>query len=550
MAAVPRIRIKADQDVWVESAHLAGASVYAKAKVVSVRGSSVQVLARGTNATVTTEDCYAVHPGDAVPDHCQLTFLSLPTMLENTRQRFMRDQIYTLVGDILVAVNPFKPIKGLYGEKVMAQCRGKRLYNCACGPHVYAIAEKAHASMVRALASQGIVVSGESGAGKTEANKSLMNYLVWRGTGGAHRAGSSGAATLTATIMDTNPILEAFGNAKTTRNKNSSRFGRYVLMQFSDAHQVVGAEIRTFLLERSRVTSTSAAKERSYHVLFQVLAGGGVPGLSVEGCRYLTMSGTATIDGVDDRRDFGELTRALRAVGLGAEEVGVVWAFVGGMLHLGNVRFGEGGGKAAVANASELQRAEQLLGTARLQPLLERREMTVRGETALVELTPQKAAGARDALVKIMYSRLFAFLVGRINRTTHKPQLSRRYIGLLDVYGFEWFEVNSFEQLCINFANEKLQQFFLVTVFESEKEAYKAEGVPWEPIPYADNAPIIAILEASPHGTMSRGHWALGIGHWALGIGHWALGIGHWALGIRESRSGGAAAHDPGLLPG
>ena len=132
--------------------------------------------------------------------------------------------------------------------------------------------------------------------------------------------------------------------------------------------------------------------------------------------------------------------------------------------------------------------------------------MTVRGETALVELTPQKAAGARDALVKIMYSRLFAFLVGRINRTTHKPQLSRRYIGLLDVYGFEWFEVNSFEQLCINFANEKLQQFFLVTVFESEKQAYKAEGVPWEPIPYADNAPIIAILEASPHGAMSRGH--------------------------------------------
>ena len=252
--------------MWVESTHLAGASVYAKAKVVSVAGSSVQVQARGANATVPRADCYAVHPGDAVPDHCQLTFLSLPTMLENTRQRFMRDQIYTLVGDILVAVNPFKPIKGLYGEKVMAQCRGKRLYNCACGPHVYAIAEKAYASMVRAAASQGIVVSGESGAGKTEANKSLMNpnpnpdpnpnpnpdpdpnqankslmnYLVWRGTGGAHRTGSSGAATLTATIMDTNPILEAFGNAKTTRNKNSSRFGRYVLMQFSEAHQVVG----------------------------------------------------------------------------------------------------------------------------------------------------------------------------------------------------------------------------------------------------------------------------------------------------------------------
>eukprot|EP00964_Phaeocystis_antarctica_P105775 scaffold70755_cov69-Phaeocystis_antarctica.AAC.1 len=155
--AVPRIRIKPDQDVWVESAYLAGASVYAKAKVVSVDGSSVQVQARGANATVPRADCYAVHPGDAVPDHCQLTFLSLPTMLENTRQRFMRDQIYTLVGDILVAVNPFKPIKGLYGEKVMAQCRGKRLYNCACGPHVYAIAEKAYASMVRASASQGIV---------------------------------------------------------------------------------------------------------------------------------------------------------------------------------------------------------------------------------------------------------------------------------------------------------------------------------------------------------------------------------------------------------
>ena len=126
--------------------------------------------------------------------------------------------------------------------------------------------------------------------------------------------------------------------------------------------------------------------------------------------------------------------------------------------------------------------------------------MTVRGETALVELTPQKAAGARDALVKIMYSRLFAFLVGRINRTTHKPQLSRRYIGLLDVYGFEWFEVNSFEQLCINFANEKLQQFFLATVFESEEQQYKDEGVPWSPIPYSDNMATITSIENGTNG--------------------------------------------------
>ena len=187
--AVPRARIKPDQDVWVESAQLAGASVYAKAKVVSVSGSSVQVQARGANATVqvAAADCYAVHPGDAVPDHCQLTFLSLPTMLENTRQRFMRDQIYTLVGDILVAVNPFKLIQGLYGTEVMAQCRGKKTWQAACGPHVYAIAEKGYVAMKKSSGNQCIVVSGESGAGKTETNKYAMRYLAWRSRAGGSR---------------------------------------------------------------------------------------------------------------------------------------------------------------------------------------------------------------------------------------------------------------------------------------------------------------------------------------------------------------------------
>jgi myosin-5 len=192
-------------------------------------------------------------------------FLSPPTLLENTRARYMEDKIHTLVGSILVVVNPFRRIPGIYDEAMMLQCINKKLYNAGCGPHKFAMAEQSYAAMKKQRNNQCIVVSGESGAGKTETNRQLMRYLIWRG----NRDKTNAEDTLTQKIMDTNPILEAFGNAKTTRNNNSSRFGRYCLVRFGDTCDVVGAQVRVFLLERSRVTSTSKAKERAYHVMYE-----------------------------------------------------------------------------------------------------------------------------------------------------------------------------------------------------------------------------------------------------------------------------------------
>jgi len=495
--------IKVGQYVWVKDAAIAGTDLFTKGHVLSIDEKG-KVTLETSNGIKTQElilplaECHQPHPGDDVPDHCQLMFLSQPTLLENTRVRYMADKIYTLVGEILVAVNPFRWIPSIYGQDIMMQCKGKKLWNCGCGPHVYGISEKAYAAMKKSRTNQCIVVSGESGAGKTETNRQLMNYLVWRGTD------SQSEDTLTQKILDTNPILEAFGNAKTTRNNNSSRFGRYVLVRFSEGNEVVGAQVRTFLLERSRVTSTSKANERSYHI-FYMLVSGKTPHApeAVEKYRYLSMSGCTTVPTWDDVEEFKVTNKSLLSVGVPQADLDTCWACVGAMLYIGNIDFGSGDGKAVIADtsaSSPVRIAEKLLCVEDMSILLCQRQITVNGEVTFAEHTPANAATARDALVKIMYARLFSYLVLRINETVDDASKAKLYIGLLDVYGFEFFEVNSFEQLCINFANEKLQQFFLKTVFDAEEQAYKEEGVPWISIAYADNGDIIDLCENNTKG--------------------------------------------------
>ncbi len=554
--------IKEGMRVWVKDPTMAGTDLFTKGYILSLNGNKATVETtdgiKTQELVIHASECHQLHPGDDVPDHCQLMYLSQPTLLENTKRRYMQDKIYTYVGDILVAVNPFNWVEGMYGEHVMKQCRGKRLGLAECGPHAYAISEKvrgegeaaaassppapsrprattpahaaaatttppvsrphpgnrprsaaaarpapahpppaspvrtpsqAYAAMKKRKANQCIVVSGESGAGKTETNRQLMNYLVWRGSD------AQSSRELTQKIVDTNPILEAFGNAKTTRNKNSSRFGRYVLIEFDGAAEVMGAEVRTFLLERSRVTGTSKAKERSYHVLYQLVSAKTAHANEpITAYRYLSMSGCTSIEGIDDAADHADVSKAMLSVGIRPDEADMTWSYVASMLYLGNIDFGKGE-KAAVADGKPLAKAEGQLGVASLEQLLVKRSITVNGETTWIDHTPQEAAMARDSLVKIMYARLFTYLVKRINATVHAPGKTAHHIGLLDVYGFEFFEVNSFEQLCINFANEKLQQFFLSTVFQGEEIQYKEEGVPWTPIAYHDNKDVIELCE-------------------------------------------------------
>ena len=457
-------------------------------------------------------------------DHCQLTELTGDTLLANTRRRFDKDLIYTTVGSILIAVNPFADVSGLYGDEAMAQCKGHRLGLAPQGPHIYSIAESAFASLRLGKGSasmpsakrQVIVVSGESGAGKTEANKQLMSFLCWRG-------GSTDASSgLTHQILEANPVLEAFGNAKTVRNANSSRFGRYVLLLFDAARGTVrGAKTQVYLLETSRVTATSGADERSFHIFYQMLAGG----RRIEGgtqtapslFRYLSR-GAGIIRGVDDAADFGAVERALGRIGLGADEMSTLWELLLALLHLGNLTFLLGGseGHAAIsdAGADTLQIASTALGCASIRTLLETRRITVRGETTVIHHTPDKASSARDALVKAVYSRTFIWLVSRINHSTAAPSGSTTSgttsdssaggvaaeggpsVGLLDIFGFENFKHNSFEQLCINYANEVLQQLFLSCVFAAESLLYEREGIRHPPLHFDDNAHVLRILDA------------------------------------------------------
>ena len=503
--------IKADGKtyVWVKDAGLAKDALYIRGLVKAIDEEKHKVTVEASNGTkcdvldLPIKECHEVCPGDDVNDHCQLMYLSEPTLLENTRRRFEKDQIHTYVGEILVVVNPFKRTVECQGHPVLsdavkAMCVNKKLLTAECGPHIYSMAEKAYVQLqtsekkVKHLQSQCVVVSGESGAGKTEGNRALMNYLIYRGSAGG------APSDLTEKIMTANPILESFGNAKTMRNNNSSRFGRYTLMRFDKDWGVSGAQVRVFLLERSRVTSTSNEDERSYHAFYQLIKAG-TQYIAPNDCkahRYTAFPGTA-IDspGINDTEWFADCNKGFASIAVSPSEVDVMWGYVAAMLLMGNIDFGTGD-HAAISDTETLHALEEKLGITNGTQMLTMRSLTTMGKTDLLEQEPSRAATARDALVKIMYARLFSWIVVRVNQTIDASgDTSQRYIGLLDVYGFEFFELNSFEQLCINFANEKLQQFFLVSVFESEAKQYEEEGIPWTPIPYADNKDIIKLCE-------------------------------------------------------
>ena len=500
--------------VWVKDVALAKDALYIKGLVKAIDEQKGKVTVEASNGTkcdildLPIKECHEVCPGDDVNDHCQLMYLSEPTLLENTRRRFEKDQIHTYVGEILVVVNPFKGTVQCQGHPVLsdavkAMCVDKTLLTAECGPHIYSMAEKAYVQLqtsekkVGHLQSQCVVVSGESGAGKTEGNRALMNYLIYRGSAGG------APSDLTEKIMTANPILESFGNAKTRRNNNSSRFGRYTLMRFDKNWGVSGAQVRVFLLERSRVTSTFNEDERSYHAFYQLIKAG-TQYIAPNDCkahRYTAFPGTA-IDspGIIDTEWFADCNKGFASIAVSPSEVDVMWGYVAAMLLMGNIDFGTGD-HAAISDTDTLHALEEKLGITNGTQMLTMRSLTTMGKTDLLEQEPSRAATARDALVKIMYARLFNWIVARVNQTIDASgDTSQRYIGLLDMYGFEFFAVNSFEQLCINFADETLQQFFLVSVFDNEVKTYKEERVQFEPVPFKDNSDIIKLCEEKKKG--------------------------------------------------
>ena len=445
-------------------------------------------------------------------DHCNLDVLNSATLVENARARFQKDKIYTYISQLLLAINPFKYIEVLYSEQAKEVYRGANWTQLE--PHTYAIAEMSFQSMTIHNQSQSLLVSGESGAGKTETNKQLMDYIIWRaGVPAGSALAASNKASLDKRIMDTNPVLEAFGNAKSIRNNNSSRFGKYINLKFSKEWRVMGAEVRTFLLEKSRVTNASLARERSYHIFYQLLRGSQFDG---KGCAqlkgkgpldfmYTSLSGTNWVDAIDDVEDFHEFHRAMPNCGLNDEEHQEVYNVLGALLHISNVKYEAAGNdtiRIQPGASADLKTAERLLGITPIgQLLVEKVVKSPRSNNEYhIALDMGAAISQRDALVKHLYQMLFALIVQKINTQIQVERDFHRFIGLLDVFGFEVFQTNSFEQLCINYANERLHNFFLMRVFEVEIELYRMQNLQVPVLTYPDNSKVIELLEKSPTG--------------------------------------------------
>lgn len=365
--------------------------------------------------------------------------------------------------------------------------------------------------MLRDNSNQTIVVSGESGAGKTVSAKYIMRYFATRESPdhpGKRAKGVADAMSETEEqILATNPVMEAFGNAKTTRNDNSSRFGKYIEIMFDKKTEIIGAKIRTYLLERSRLVF-QPLKERNYHIFYQLVAGAtgterqewGL--LPVEHFDYLNQGGFPIIEGVDDKADFDATRQSLSTIGVSFDQQAEIFGMLSALLHLGNVKITATRTDSVIQSSDpSLVRACQMLGVDATEFVkwTTKKQLITRGERIMSNLTQQQAVVVRDSVAKFVYSALFDWLVENINNGLSTEEVNSRactFIGVLDIYGFEHFAKNSFEQFCINYANEKLQQEFNQHVFKLEQEEYLREQIDWTFIDFSDNQPCIDLIEA------------------------------------------------------
>ncbi|CAN6885159.1 unnamed protein product [Brassica oleracea] len=470
-------------------------------KILSTSGEeSVISLPEGKVMKVISETLVPANPDilDGVDDLMQLSYLNEPSVLYNLNYRYNQDMIYTKAGPVLVAVNPFKEVP-LYGNRYIEAYRKKSNES----PHVYAIADTAIREMIRDEVNQSIIISGESGAGKTETAKIAMQYLAALG----------GGSGIEYEILKTNPILEAFGNAKTLRNDNSSRFGKLIEIHFSESGKISGAQVQTFLLEKSRVVQC-AEGERSYHIFYQLCAGAS-PALreklnltSAHEYKYLGQSNCYSINGVDDAERFHSVKEALDIVHVSKEDQESVFAMLAAVLWLGNVSFTVIDNENHVEPVADesLSTVAKLIGCNinELKLSLSKRNMRVGKDTIVQKLTLPQAIDARDALAKSVYSCLFDWLVEQINESLAVgKRRTGRSISILDIYGFESFDKNSFEQFCINYANERLQQHFNRHLFKLEQEEYIQDGIDWTRVDFEDNQDCLSLFEKKPLGLLS-----------------------------------------------
>ncbi|KAF3692495.1 Unconventional myosin-Ie Myosin-Ic Unconventional myosin 1E [Channa argus] len=458
-----------------------------------------------------------------VDDMVLLSKITEDAITDNLKKRYMDDYIFirpapvfsggssltrcqTYIGPVLISVNPFKQLP-YFTDREVELYQGAAQYENP--PHIYALADNVYRNMMIDNENQCVIISGESGAGKTVAAKYIMSY-VSKVSGGGDKV-----QHVKDIILQSNPLLEAFGNAKTVRNNNSSRFGKYFEIQFSRGGAPDGGKISNFLLEKSRVVSQNP-EERNFHIYYQLLAGASAEQRENLGVTtpdyyyYLNQSGTYTVDDVNDKKEFSDTMGAMSVVGLSVEDQDCVLQLVAGILHLGNISFKEENNYAVVESQDFLAFPSYLLGIpqnglcSKLTSRIMDSKWGGKTESISVTLNTEQACFSRDALSKALYARLFDFLVDSINKAMQKEQ-EELNIGVLDIYGFEIFQQNGFEQFCINFVNEKLQQIFIELTLKAEQEEYVQEGIKWTPIEYFNNKVVCDLIESkvNPPGIMS-----------------------------------------------
>ncbi|KAM4771803.1 unconventional myosin-VIIb [Rhinophrynus dorsalis] len=450
-----------------------------------------------------------MHPSSVqgVEDMIRLGELNEAGIIHNLHIRYKERQIYTYIGAILVAVNPYEELP-IYNTEQIHMYRDRRIGELP--PHIFALADTCYFNMKRKKTNQCCVISGESGAGKTESTKLMLQFIA---------SASCQHSWIEQQILEANPIMEAFGNAKTIRNDNSSRFGKYIEIHFSKEDVIEGACIEQFLLEKSRVCR-QAPGERNYHIFYCMLLGMGSEQKkqlnldSASDYNYLTMGNCTNCEGRDDAKAFSQVRSSMKILLFSDSEQEEIYKLLAAILHLGNLDFQ--GAMYGNLDCCDVQESVHLSTVAtllevdlgELKSCLTKHSIIVRGENVSKPLNCTQASDGRDAFMKGIYGRMFLWIVNKINGAIFTPpsddlENERRSIGLLDIFGFEHFDINSFEQLCINFANEHLQQFFVSHIFKLEQEEYNTERIPWQHIDFTDNQRTLEIIALRPMNIIS-----------------------------------------------
>uniref|UniRef100_A0A8C7K944 Unconventional myosin-X-like n=1 Tax=Oncorhynchus kisutch TaxID=8019 RepID=A0A8C7K944_ONCKI len=440
------------------------------------------------------DEVFPMHPTsiNGVEDMSTLAELHEAAIMYNLYLRYQKDCIYTNIGSILAAVNPYKQIPGLYDPAAVDLYSRHHLGELP--PHIFAVANECYRCLWKRHDSQCVLISGESGAGKTESTKLLLQFLSVMSQNSAGTSPTERSTRVEQAIIQSSPIMEAFGNAKTVYNNNSSRFGKFIQLHFSQCGNIQGGCIIDYLLEKNRVVRQNPG-ERNYHIFYALLAGLYFLSESPESYHYLSQSGCVKDRSLDDLKLYDSFMEALKVMQFSEEEIRDVFKLLSAVLLMGNIEFMTAGGaqitsKGVVSNVSDLLGLDSF----QLSEVLTQRSMILRGEEICSPLTVEQAVCSRDSVAMALYAQSFSWIITRINQKVRGKD-NFKSIGILDIFGFENFEVNRFEQFNINYANEKLQEYFNKHIFSLEQLDYNREGIQWEAIDWMDNAECLDLIE-------------------------------------------------------